>query len=192
MDSNCQCEVFVWFSSPWKPGQYVVKAVQINSPKCSFFMVAWWYDFTNFITVKQIYSNMLCFAQKWVTHWYFKFWVFTFRNLSPKIKCFFTQIFLHFGQFYFYSRQVCQKRLANWTAINDTLTLNRFTRNTRHGFNSWKWSNLAWNSCSSLTINFSNPQLCGLQLPLCETPWFSFRWRETDRMFLTMCVFEKF
>jgi len=29
-------------------------------------------------------------------------------------------------------------------------------------------------------------------LPLCETPWFSFRYRETDRMFLTMCVFEKF
>jgi len=109
-----------------------------------------------------------------------------------KLSVFFTQIFLHFGQFYFYSRQVCHKRLANWAAITDTLTLNGFTRNARHGFNSWKWSNLAWNSCSSLTIYFSIPQLCGLQLPLCETPWFSFRHWETDRMFLTMRAFEKF
>jgi len=30
--------------------------------------------------------------------------------------------FLHFGQFHFYRRQVCNKRLANWTAITDTLT----------------------------------------------------------------------
>ena len=66
---------------------------------------------------------MLCYIQKWVIHWYFKFWVFTFWNLSLKIKCrvaltkfCFTQIFLHFGQFFFYSRQVSNKRLANWTA----------------------------------------------------------------------------
>jgi len=58
-----------------------------------------------------------------------------------------SQIFLHFGQFYFYSRQACYKRLANWT---DILTLNRFTRNAKHGFNSWKWSNLAWNFSNSL------------------------------------------
>ena len=81
-----------------------------------------------------------------------------------------THIFLHFGQFYFYSIQVCDKRL--------------------HGFNSWQWSNLAWNS-STLTIYFSILPPCGLQLPFRETPWFSFRHWETDRMFLTMCVFEK-
>jgi len=62
------------------------------------------------------------------------------------LKFFLTQIFLHFGQFYFYSRQVCNKGLANWTAITDTLTLNGFTRNAKHGFNSWQCSNLAWNS----------------------------------------------
>ena len=66
--SNCQYEVFVWFSSPRKPGQYVVKTVQINSPKCSFFRVARWFDFTNFITEKTIHSIMLCFTQKWVIH----------------------------------------------------------------------------------------------------------------------------
>jgi len=59
-------------------------------------------------------------------------------------------VFLHFGQFYFYSRQVCNKRF-----ITDTLTLNGFTRNAKHGFNFWKWSNLAWNSSSSFTIYFS-------------------------------------
>ena len=110
---------------------------------------------------EKIHSNMLCYTQKWVIHWHFNFWVFTFWNLWPNITCrvaltkvFLTQIFLHFGQSYFYSRQDCNKRLANWTAINNTLTLNGFTRNTKHGFNSWKWSNLAWNSSSSLTIYF--------------------------------------
>jgi len=66
---------------------------------------------------KNIHSNTLCYTQKWVIHWYFKFWVFAFWNLSPKIKCgvavtkvFFYPNFLHFGQFYFYTRQVCSKR----------------------------------------------------------------------------------
>jgi len=113
------------------------------------------------------------------------------RTCRQKLSVFSTQIFLHFDQFYFYSRQVCNKRLANWAAITDTLTLNGFTRNAKHGFNSWKWSNLAWNSSSSLTIYFSILSLCGLQLPLRETPWFSFRHWETDRKFLTMFVFEK-
>jgi len=63
---------------------------------------------------------MLCNTQKLIIHWYFKFWVFAFLNLSPEIKCrvalskvFLNQIFLHFGQFYLYSRQVCNKWLAN-------------------------------------------------------------------------------
>ena len=34
--------------------QYVVKDVQINSPKCLFFRVARWLDFTNFIIEKKI------------------------------------------------------------------------------------------------------------------------------------------
>jgi len=42
-------------------------------------------------------------------------------------------------------------------------------RNAKHGFDSWKWSNLAWNSSSSLTI------CCGLQLPFREKHSFSLR-----------------
>jgi len=36
---------------------------------------------------KKFHSNMLCFPQKWVIHWYFKFWIFAFWNLLTKIKC---------------------------------------------------------------------------------------------------------
>ena len=32
-----------------KSGQYVVKAVQINSSKCSFVRVAWFFNIANFI-----------------------------------------------------------------------------------------------------------------------------------------------
>jgi len=142
---------------------------------------------------------MLCYTQKWIIHWYFKFWVYIYRNLSPEIKCgvaltkvFLSQIFLHFGQFYFYSRQVCNKRLANWTAITDTLTSNGFTRNAKHGLNSWKWSNLAWNFSSTLTVYFSILPLCGLQLPLHEKHSFSFWHWENERTLSTICVFKKF
>jgi len=34
---------------------------------------------------KRIQSNMLCSPQKWVIHCYFKFWVFSLWNMSPKI-----------------------------------------------------------------------------------------------------------
>ena len=200
MYTNCRYEVFVWFFSPRKPGQYVVEALWINSPTYPFFRVSWWFDFANFITVKKINSNMLCYTQKWVMHWYFKFWVFTFWNLSLEIKCTvaLTEVYLwpRFScipvSFLFYSRQVCNKRLVNWTAITDTLTVNRFTRNAEHDFNSWKWSHLAWNSSSSFTIYFGIFPLCALQMPLRETHWFSFRHWENDRMLLTICVFENF
>ena len=36
MYSNCQYQVFVLSSSPRNSRQYFVKAVRINSPKCSF------------------------------------------------------------------------------------------------------------------------------------------------------------
>ena len=42
-----------------------------------------------------------------------------------------------------------------------TLTMNGYTRNAKHGFNSWKWSNLAWSCSSSLTIYFCVLPLCG-------------------------------
>jgi len=113
----------------------------------------------NFIAEKRNHSNMLCYTHKRFIHWFFKFWVFTFWNLSPKIKCrvaltkaFLSLILLHFGQFYFNSREVCKKRLVNWTANAGTLTLNGFTKNAKHGFYSWKWSNLAWNFSKSYNI----------------------------------------
>ena len=53
MYSNCRYEVFVWLSSPRKPGQYVVEAVRINSPNCLFFRIARWFDFANFTTEKK-------------------------------------------------------------------------------------------------------------------------------------------
>ena len=120
---------------------------------------------------------MCCAIYRNESYWYFKFCIFSFWNLSLKIKCrvaltvdFFDPDFLAFPSVFFFSRQVCNKRLANWTAITDTLTLHGFTRNAKHGFNSWKWSHLAWNSSSSLTIYFSILPLCGLQMPLRETP----------------------
>jgi len=36
--------------------------------------------------------------------------------------------------------------LTRWTVITDTLTSNGFTRNAKHGLNSWKWSNLVGTS----------------------------------------------
>jgi len=56
--------------------------------------------------------------------------VFTFWNLSPELNCtvalteiFWTQIFLHFGQFHFCNRDICDKRLANQTAITDSINV---------------------------------------------------------------------
>ena len=60
------------------------------------------------------------------------------------------------------------------TPLPTTLTLKRFTRNAKHGFNSWKCSNLAWNSSNGLKIYFIILPLCGLQLPLRENHSFSF------------------
>jgi len=70
---------------------------------------------------------------------------------------FFEPDFLAFWSVLFLQQTSLQQTVskANWTAITDTLTLNPFTRNTKHGFSSWKWSNLAWDSSSSLTIYFS-------------------------------------
>jgi len=39
--------------------------------------------------------------------------------------------------------------------------MNGFTRNANHSFNSWQWSNLDWNSSSSVTVCFCILQLCG-------------------------------
>ena len=148
---------------------------------------------------KKIHCSMLRYTRKWVMQWYFKFWLFTFWNMPSKIKCrviltkvFLTHSLLHFDQLFFCSRQVCNKRLANWLAMTVTLTLNGFPRNAKHGFYSWKWSNLALNSSGSLTIYFGILPLCGLQMPLRERHWFSLRHWENDRMLSTICVFEKF
>ena len=148
---------------------------------------------------KKIHSNMLCYAQKWVIHSYFKFWVFTFWILSPEIKCrvaltkvFLTQIFLLFGQFYVYSRRVCNKRLANWRPITDTLTLNGFAR--MQSMVLTIGNGQIWLGTPPVVLQFiiTIIPVCGLQLPLRESHWFSFQHWENDRMLLTICVFEKF
>ena len=97
-------------------------------------------------------------------------------------------------QYLLYSRQVCNKRLANLTAIivTNALTLNGFTRNAKHGLHFWKWSNLAWKFSSGLTIYFSILPLCGLQLPLREKHPFSFWHGENERMLSKICVFKNF
>ena len=71
-----------------------------------------------------------------------------------------------------------------------TLTLNGFTRNAKHGFNSWKCSYLAWNSFSSLKIYFSILPLYGLQLPPREKHSFSFWHWKNDRTLLTIRVWK--
>ena len=70
------------------------------------------------------------------------------------LKCVLSQIFLHFGQFYLYSRQACNKRLANWTAIIDTLTWNGFTRNTKHGFTVTRGNGQIWLGTSLVVLQF--------------------------------------
>ena len=69
-------------------GQYV-KDVQINSPKCSFFRVARWFDFTNFITEKQnpqqyvvLSTEMSCTLVIYILGIYSTLW-----NLLPEINC---------------------------------------------------------------------------------------------------------
>jgi len=100
-----------------------------------------------------------------------------------------SQIFLHFGQFYLCSRLVCNQRLANWTAITETLILNEFTRNAKHGLT--LGNGQIWNFSSSLTIYFGILPFCGLQLPPCEKHSFSFWHWEDERMLSTICVFKE-
>jgi len=73
------------------------------------------------------HSTMLCYIQKWVVHWSFKFWVFTCcHKLSVEwhwIKFFWIPIFLHFGKFNFYSSHVCATRLVNCTAITEYINI---------------------------------------------------------------------
>jgi len=73
--------------------------------------------------------------------------------------------------------------------------LNEFTRNAKHGLNSWKWPNLAWNSSSSLKIYFSIRPLCGLQLPLRENHSFSFWhsiWTSADDAYIVEQWYPKY
>jgi len=73
------------------------------------FRLAQWFGFT------EQKVTAICFV-----HWYFKFWVFsgTCRQ-KLTVKWHWLKFFFRPNQFCFYSRQVCDKRLANWTAITD-------------------------------------------------------------------------
>ena len=109
-------------------------------------------------------------------------------------KVFLSQISLHFRQFYFYSRQVCNKRLANWTAITvtDTLTFNGFTT----GMLSMVWT------LGNGQIRLGIPPvvlqfiLVFFHFVVCNCLFakqtFSFWHWEKDRMGLAIRVFEKF
>ena len=184
--------------SPRKSGQYVVKAAQINSPKLSFFKVGRWFDFTNFITEKKI--TAICWPTRGnglytgiLNSGYLLFETCR-QKLSVQwqwLKFYLSKMFLHtFGQFYFYRRQVCNKRLANWTAITETLTLNGFTRNAKHGLT--LGNGQIWKISGSLTIYFSILPFCGLQLPPREKHSFSFWHWENERMLSTIRVLKNF
>jgi len=95
-------------------------------------------------------------------HWSFKFWVFSGAcRQKLTVKWQWLKFFLEPVSF------VCtvDKFMTNgWQTGQPslaTLTMNGFTRNAKHGFNSWKWSNLAWSSSSRLTIYFCILPLCG-------------------------------
>ena len=61
--------------------------MRINSPKCSFVRVARWFDFTNFVSEKKNSQLYVVLYTEMSNTLEFKLWVFTFWNLSPKIRC---------------------------------------------------------------------------------------------------------
>jgi len=121
---------------------------------------------------------MLCYMQKWVIHWYFKFWVFTLWNLSPEIKCrvALTQVCFEPDFFAFRSVLLLQQTslLQTVSELDRYINIEWIYKECKAWFNSWKWSNLTWNFSNSLTIYFNILPLCGLQLPLREKHYFSF------------------
>jgi len=92
--------------------------------------------------------------QKWVVQTSFKLWVFSGTRGQKLTVDWHWLKFFKASQFRFYSRQVCDKRLSNWIAITDFINDEWMSRNAKHGFNSWKWSNLTWSSSNSVTIYF--------------------------------------
>jgi len=75
-----------------------------------------------------LYTEMSYTLVFWILGIYFLEHVARYKVEWHWLKSFSNEIFLHFGHFYFYSKQVCNKRLANSTAITvtDTLTFNVF------------------------------------------------------------------
>ena len=127
--------------------------------------VARWFGYTNFIAEKKIHSNVSCYIQKWVLHWSFKFWVFSGTCRQKLI------VEWHWLKFFLGQSVSFLQQTSLWQTVSyldtgppslTTLTMNGFTRNAKHGFNSWKWSILAWKSFSRLTIYFCILPLCGL------------------------------
>jgi len=139
---------------------------------------------------------MLCYMQKWVIHWYFKFWVFTLWNLSPEIKCrvALTQVCFEPDFFAFRSVLLLQQTslLQTVSELDRYINIEWIYKECKAWFNSWKWSNLTWNFSNSLTIYFNILPLCGLQLPLREKHYFSFWHWENERKLSTMCVLSIF
>jgi len=131
-------------------------------------MVGRRFDFTNFITEKKSHSNMSCCIQKCVAHRFFILCTF-YWNLWPEINCrvALTKVFLEPVSFVSTTDKFVTNGWRTGQPSLTTLKMNGFTRNAKHGFNSWKWSNLAWSSSNTVTIFFCKFfQFMVLQMPL--------------------------
>ena len=86
-----------------------------------------------------------------------------FWNLWPEINCrvALTKVFLKPVSFVSAAEKFVTKGQRTGQPSLTTLTMNGFTKNGKHCFNFWKWSNLAWNSCTTLAIYFCFLPLCG-------------------------------
>jgi len=190
MYSNCQYQVFVLSSSPRNSRQYFVKAVRINSPKCSFLGL---HDDLIVRTSSQRKKSQqyVVLYTEWSCTLVFRI-LGIFWNLWPEINCWvsLTKVFLEPVSFV----STADTFVTNGWQIGQpsltTLTMNGFTKNAKHGFNSWKWSNLAWNSALVLQFIVEFFHFVVLRLPLREKHAFSFWHLENDNAFDNMCFWK--
>jgi len=120
--------------------------------------MVWFYE----LHYREKKSQMSWCIQKLVVHRSFKLWVFW--NLWPEISCrvALSKVFLEPVSFISTADKFVTNRWRTGQPSLTTLTMNGFTRMAKHGFDSWKWSNLAWSSSgSAVTIYFCSFPLCG-------------------------------
>ena len=161
MYSDCQKLSFCLMPKTPKSGLYVVRCANYFSQVFIFqgCTMVWFYELhcreTKFVAIchavrrNELYTGLLysgyvlsgtCW-QKLTVEWHWlkffraRFFCISASLISAAVKC-----------------------VTNgwWTGQPSptALTLNGFTRNAKHGFSSWKCSNQAWNSSSSLKNSF--------------------------------------